>query len=557
MKKLWIVFLFLFRFGFSGEIDIDIDREAQAFFAARDYSKAESLYEEMLRNSGSSWQRARLLYDSGTVRLALSKPVEAFEFFRRVSPNELHLLRYRRNLSFNEGIALIRQSALSEKYGNDFSFLRRMLLHKGFRSIENAAATEEVLRKREEESPRFFSPSELIEKGLIFAENERIAIHDRLTSSFLKSPSTDRIASIEYFLGNLLDRIGRVLSENHEKLDVQSTCAYFLQQSETGMPLWDHAIEPSSSNKKDFDRAFALFIRGTDALKNRNLSFGEKFFIESEGVLKASFALSFSDKARLKTRYELLLFAQTLLPDDVKNLIAEIDASRSPSSENKSSEAMKTDLEICLDKLAKNLPEEAFYYFLDGFNFREFVRSEGDLPREILTNLLEEVKIVFRLTLILQSTSEEFRNDSDPRKRLRERLKEILATVKPFISSLIKEQQLSYSHSPDLAIACRRMSWDKIIAFFEQGVASCERASKLASSSDLSFDRLLSEEMHTIRKWQKVLDLLESPPPQNSESNAEEESSAKEMQENFRVIQEMYSEDRTQKERFVEESDTW
>lgn len=112
---------------------------AEVLWEAKEPSEAFLLYKKMLASPLSSWQRARILYNLGTVYLSEQQPTQALSYFKRVIPTDLSLPSFARDLLINEGIAYWQQSQLTLLHPSSFSFIQReMLLEQSLKVFQEA-----------------------------------------------------------------------------------------------------------------------------------------------------------------------------------------------------------------------------------------------------------------------------------------------------------------------------------------------------------------------------------------------------------------------------------
>lgn len=104
-----VLFLFLFlSWAVWGEEDLFLlSQQAENLGSAHDYAAAGQLYEQLNPDSLPAWQRARLFYNLGTLRLAQQRPDEALMFFQKIHPTELSLPRFGCDYFLNLGIAYL------------------------------------------------------------------------------------------------------------------------------------------------------------------------------------------------------------------------------------------------------------------------------------------------------------------------------------------------------------------------------------------------------------------------------------------------------------------
>lgn len=109
MKTIFLILsLFFPLLSLSGEDKVtSLSLQAEALAEAHDYAAAGQLYEKLLTLPLPDWQKGRILYNLGTIRLAQQNPIEALALFQKVNPVDLSLPRFGRNLFLNAGIAYL------------------------------------------------------------------------------------------------------------------------------------------------------------------------------------------------------------------------------------------------------------------------------------------------------------------------------------------------------------------------------------------------------------------------------------------------------------------
>ncbi len=92
IKIIWLIALFLPLFSIKSEENwMHLSSQAEALWTIGDYDQAGNIYEQMLEQSLSAWQHARLIYNLGTVKLSQHELFTAFELFQKINPINLSL----------------------------------------------------------------------------------------------------------------------------------------------------------------------------------------------------------------------------------------------------------------------------------------------------------------------------------------------------------------------------------------------------------------------------------------------------------------------------------
>lgn len=158
MNKIFWFCLYLFPlFSLRGEDNtIPLSQQAEALWEARDYDSASKIYEQLQSPSLPDWQQARLFYNLGTIQLSQHHPLEALDFFHKISPFQLSLPTFGRHLFLNEGIAYLQYA---EILAADNSPLDQQILYmeQSLRAFEQARMLECQIQKKEQKEDGPFS----------------------------------------------------------------------------------------------------------------------------------------------------------------------------------------------------------------------------------------------------------------------------------------------------------------------------------------------------------------------------------------------------------------
>ena len=133
---------------------------ASGLFETKAYPKATALYQELLKNSLTDWQRAVVLYNMGAIALAEGNPDRAIKIFESVPLDEdlspLLVYRTKANLAlayWQKARSLARMSSVTSNYANQEIALMKSALeaiplalnaHCALQQIEGAATCSPV-----------------------------------------------------------------------------------------------------------------------------------------------------------------------------------------------------------------------------------------------------------------------------------------------------------------------------------------------------------------------------------------------------------------------------
>jgi hypothetical protein len=126
MKKILIVLAFLSQTLAAINFQ-SIDGSLKNDWQAGNLSQAASLLEGIKDEKMLAWQKARLLYNLGTIYLGQNREREAIDLFAKIKLEELRLPSFARYLMINQGIAYLKMAKKLSAFQDEFSLAQQSL----------------------------------------------------------------------------------------------------------------------------------------------------------------------------------------------------------------------------------------------------------------------------------------------------------------------------------------------------------------------------------------------------------------------------------------------
>lgn len=526
---------------------LDEDREAAAFFAARDYYRAEEIYEKMMHRDLPPWKMAAVQYNLGTTKLALNDWENARHLFQSISPNSIsspYLLEY---LVENIGLTYILQAnSLIDK--SDDIEMQIYLTKLGVYYIEEAHHIGCEWHDAEKKYQTVCTPTAEFEffhrHGLLQLLQARQKQRETLFNN------AEGIALITLLMEGT-ERLAATLDWTEKA--PHEYASWLLKSGDSLSPLW-----AKIKNLSELEDALDRYTQALDEISKHK-------FDQSLESLSAVHTLLEGYLSTLKSGQEqiLSLEAQILLLDDPLSLsLAEklLAAHKKYQSTFTAVDSFKEGsrlLEEGITYLKAQNDSLARYYFL---RYRYFLqdtfkdKSEIDSsPIMVLRSALDRAK----QTLFLH--------------RLASVAKPPVLTKKnQIVSTLLQFQQQAVEQSTLFVPAvlaqeaerfqqmglirfsrCQEQPWIKVMPLFETGY----RNALLAYQSTLFPTPLaLHRQEETVQNWERALKLItehETQPP------VEPQQSPEATQQTLQSLQEMELEDKPEKPYVPLELHSW
>lgn len=154
MKHYYFLSLYLFIclirtvYGLDKQ-DIKNEHQAAAFYAARDYNKADKIYDELLLKDMPEWEKLRIFYNKGVIKLAEHKWKDAFSFFKMIPFDQVRSPLFFEKLMISLGFIYYLEST----HGNIEDSEREILLLASYQffkfASEISCSTQQIVNEKE------------------------------------------------------------------------------------------------------------------------------------------------------------------------------------------------------------------------------------------------------------------------------------------------------------------------------------------------------------------------------------------------------------------------
>jgi hypothetical protein len=454
---------------------------AEAFFAAHAYEMASQFYDQKLSESPPQWQLPILLYNLGTIKLAQNQWNQAQKNFDAIKWNDLASPQLLPQLLAQQGVLELRQAT-----SNDVEQKRYLIQssQQYFRAAKRASCAIQQLQ-----DPLLLSCPLPFELNLLSAQ---------VNFELRQISHVQRAALLHIHAATLLKKgLERLLNfwEIPDQLELQNTyLTYFLQSSQTLMPLWD-ILRPSGTEQiAAFENAFKFYLTALKALQQKDQKSAYQAIKEAKSALDSvenQVQEIWLDYHLLLTQSQLLLPAlqqlkqKTLLENDV-NLDQSIEALQKEQT-----------------WVARIFLTLSLYAFED--QFLQNTHPQG--PYAILQHALITGQRALNLNRLLQLAH---RANMTPeiQPSIVKLQQQAVTKADPFIAAALTQSKEAFSQLGQQS--CQQSTWEQTIPLFEKGYQSATLAAD-ALDKNLA-QKALPEQETMVLAWQKALKILQNPP---------------------------------------------
>lgn len=240
---------------------------------------------------------------------------------------------------------------------------------------------------------------------------------------------------------------------------------------------------------------------------------------------------------RIKYDYEVLLLQLNPSLAGVKKLISEIDLLKIEEGEQQTLPQVKVLLEESLSNLQAHQNIAARFFLIASFDeFEMLSQSNEKSPITIMQRALNHSIRTLQLIYLFQLISES-KGADEALSPLILQQKRIGNLVEPFIPTVLDQETASYHQKEHPNQQCQESPWDEAIPLFDQGLKNTQEVEKELSKTPIQAASLIAYQEAVVSAWKETLNLLMNPPQKK------QEEANQNLNETFRLIQEMYMED--------------
>jgi hypothetical protein len=572
---------------FSQNFGSDI-QQAVVYDEAGDYSAARSQYENVLDRKLSSWQKAVLEYDIGTVFLNQGKWDEALVHYKNAQ-NEADIpvvLDYR--LKSNRALARLmlaneRMQALeSNAEASDTEYTATIWLFRQVLDEINAANQAFCNLYRAEggggacrSSPE---PDEMeIEAKTQIARLLQSYRSYRISHANLLEGIAALLSGAEGLLGSLSFFQEKTLPTDL----VKSYLAMYSSAAESWRPLWEALEEKvhSSKNKEIaslFEGAQKGFFTSLSQMQRKDFSTSqasvEKSIENLNGLLHQILGENpLEALQRLLVSYGLVLvqdpIQETALLSLIKaqNDISNLAEKKLPQSALNDFTQAKNLLQAAEESLAAFKPiQTRMLVEMSQYYIKHLLQQIGPLaklPDEVLENAIANGELALNLNVLREQAQAHEEISELTLTLLPKAQQNTLKAAAPFIASAIAKQRELFSAADGNRLRCQKSPWDEVIPLFVEGRNQAATAAQLLSQETIMPKSAAALQKKSLENWKDALAKLRSAQQQAKEQQAPTAKAAEAQQAQkikpaeaapqgdvIRLLQEMENDDRSKPE---------
>lgn len=548
---------------YAEENIVQTERKAAAYWQAHDYAEASTLYEQLLERPLTDWQHARVLYNLGTTRLAQHQSEDALTYFEQIHPVDLSIPSLGRDLFLNEGIAFFLQIKDLASWQSTSSLDQQALLAtQSLLTLSKAQQLDcEVQQQegeKENESSQSCKPTQWIAQWMTEGRLQREVIRQKQRNAWLDQASVETVASlIRDRLQELVKRFKSFQNENLESLK-NSYFSYFTHQAEALKSLWESIQKKklTAEQKNIVEEASTFFKNSLQDLASHDLKKSIEQFNQSIQVLSS---LTFDKQTALPEihlNYNLLLLEESFSQSAIRTLQTSVKKLKVASDQEGSLKLLIGYLQRSEKALQEKRPIVARFYLLAaGDPLTALSLDTASDPTIVLAEILEQANRALQLTFLRDLMEENSQPLTGTESILKSQQTDTLKRAALFIPAVLKAQKESYEQVLPSDSRCQESPWDQIIPLFDHGYRAAQAAEKKLLEEKIDFQTVLADQKQTVKDWQQALDLLLHPPQQGAQGKSgaggtgpspSTSATSKDLNETFRLIQEMYMQDQAQ-----------
>ncbi len=543
-----ICLIFIKCLGITHENFKQLDKNAQNFVLAHDFENATKIYDYLLNKTEYNWQKAVILYNLGTVKLAQHENLNALNLYRTIPFESISMPDLFIRLTWNRALAhfnLAQQIDTSSLIGlieQDENYQQSLHYFEETRHLEC------LLQKAQELNLPCYSKN-YIHFGIL---QVKYAQQQNRFQQLQLLMNEDNPAPAIFVLLENLNKIKKSLDAiNWLKIPIQFHTEYqhyFIEKSENLLTLWEkiqlytfnleqkNYLEISSTNfyhflihlqKNEMDLAKKNLDQTIIQLKDMNLNSETNFL------------------SLLVFNYQIFLSQNEWSISKLKNLqkLQKKFTKKTQISMQKANDYLDESLANFLIKKDTN---GRFFFTAAYIQINSLKDTKNDTPIMILTNALMQAflsKNLMQMALNLDKISTE--------NIVKESIENVVLFAENFFTKSLDFQRKNFQQNIVESQRCQLHPWDQVFPLFNQG-----KQAALASISFLKTQPIqaIEEQKKTIKYWQEALKILTS----NTQKNGEDINEKNESFDAFLYsIQEMQAQDEIENKETNQEWHTW
>lgn len=563
MKILFILLLGLAGGLFAQEEEA---KKAATYFEAREYAKAMDLYEVLLKQPLTPWQKSVAQYNAGCVLFAEGKLTAAIAHWRTIPLNQDSFPLLSRRIHTNIAVARLLQ-ARQIVFDQTDSFERGLFYLQESLAYTRKAIQEECALQKLEGAVNCRPAKDLVE--LYLAIKTFVAIGSEQWRRFEQEHSTPS-QRLFLLLGSISLLQQRLNFLEGRKENVTPYLNFFNEEGKSWLPLWESTekevekLEPAlresfSKARHNYETSLADLRKRAypESMENLNQAFNQLTALANQIGIKEPIATAIR---RLLGSYQLALIEEPLqeltiaeLLEEQKRLMEPVDSKEKPLVD-----LSTQDLALSLKALKQSHFLSGRFYFEEARYqltkiLRPVKRGSKPTPLELLINAQDEQHQAIVLNRLVERMEGGEKNNATLMEQTVKAQQAAVSAATPFLDTVYAQQVHDFQQPGSLIERCQAHPWDEVLPLYEKGYRSSIQAAIAPPS--------LIEQEQAMHSWNKALILLKKPKeafkgtcqgsagqPKEGEGAPEkksaEEKPAEPMKQVLQNIQKMEQEDR-------------
>lgn len=576
-----IGFLLLPLAGYGAETRDDKLRLAGAYYDAKAYPQASNIYEELLNEDLTSWERSVILYNLGTLSTAEGHYEKSIENFQKIplGANTSPLLetRLRRNLAlanFRQGLFLQKSINAASSVSQDPYFKLLYFYKQALEGTQSAYKAHCHLFQMMGED---HCPANINLQNIENLSKNSIALMRTEARNNLVSN-----ANLQQGLPWLLTGLQLMIRDSHFLLEKQlpdnlktEYRNFFRKNAESWMPLWK-AMQTKISNKDERDgfekakKKYELFLQ---SMNKEDINVAQKYLKvsmqELENLMHTVFAKDSFHEVISKLFND---FSLATLQDPLEiNTLLFLQKEMSEITIPEAHQVLKAGIIAIKDNLDHSLLlSEKRQFLISQMYFQEALQQLRRILLLLNPTVLESPDIILEAGIQEQSHAlMQTRVYANILEQQKNKTPDVAATfVRNSQEYLIKFSEFFYlsaytaqtkefngaSKEQGKDLRCQYSPWNEVFPLFQDGTTAAGKAVTFLKDSEMKLSAAMHEQEHVIELWNQALKKMKEPKKESgchssplSNQPNQKDQHAGSFEDLSRLIQQMNQEDQKPK----------
>lgn len=515
---LFALFFFPFNLLSIGE---DPLKEAALYVQAEEYDHAEEIYEGLLDEKPTPWQKAVLMYNLATAFLAEGKYDKAIGLFRTISLGSDPQPLLDRRLKTNLAIALLKEADGLPTDSVDALERSLFVYREAIDTVEGAIKSNCILEKAEG-SPACSLSSDLYDLKIYAKEHYANHVENLRRLRIKQATLTDGIPLLLTSLKRLLLETS-VVEEKAMRADLRLQYeALIVEEATDWQSLWEAIKTKMNAGdlkyKELFTKAKQEFDLGIASLKKSAFEDATKAWTNAQADLNDLLVKIFGgDTLQILLRKLLAFYNYASVQDPLQESTLSALESEQEGIMSLVKELVRQALEEAQKGLAKGyaavqnskFPIGKFYVVQGRHVVQSLLRKERlkpvNLPQRLLEDMIEEQHYAIALNRLRVNIPIDDKDYPNLLQQTRKAQELTVRAAEPFLPAVIdwEEKEFHKEAAGSADDRCQAHPWDEVLPLFEAG----RQAALQAAGGDIS----IGKQEEALAKWQEALEKMRQP----------------------------------------------